>query len=156
MTVRVSRHDRGQTLYLSPGCGIPPLPLPPPLKVPDDTVFSGIPSGHGHPRLRVKDVRAKNIIFLCSERWGESFWAGTSARISAAAFWGFSRGGFPENACIGGAISERNLCEICRIKSPQNTEKHKTKLCAEVTERPLPKDPFFQLLTFSRISAKLF
>ena len=66
---------------------------------------------------------------------------------SAAAFWGFSRGGCPENACIGGAISERNLCEICRRKSPQNTEKHKTKLCAEVPERPLPKDPFFQLLT---------
>ena len=65
---------------------------------------------------------------------------------SAAAFGGFSRGGFPENACIGGAISERNFCEICRRKSPQNTEKHKTKLCAEVPERPLPKDPFFQLL----------
>ena len=66
---------------------------------------------------------------------------------SAAAFWGFSRGGFPENACIGGAISERNfhVIEICRRKSPQNTEKHKTKLCAEVPERPLPKDPFFQL-----------
>ena len=56
--------------------------------------------------------------------------------------WGFSRGGFPENACIGGAISERNFCEICRRKSAQNTEKHKTKLCAEVPERPLPKDPF--------------
>ena len=69
--------------------------------------------------------------------------------LSAAAFWGFSRGGFPENACIGGAISERNFCEICRRKSPQNTEKkHKTKLCAEVPERPLPKDPFFQLLSF--------
>ena len=67
--------------------------------------------------------------------------------LSAAAFWSFSRGGFPENACIGGAISERNFCEICRRKSPQNTEKHKTKLCAEVPERPLPKDPFFQLLT---------
>ena len=69
--------------------------------------------------------------------------------VSAAAFWGFSRGGFPENACIGGAVSERNFCEICRRKSPQNTEKHKTKLCAEVPERPLPKDPFFQLLTVS-------
>ena len=66
---------------------------------------------------------------------------------SAAAFWGFSRGGFPKNTCIGGAIAERNFCEICRRKSPQNTEKHKTKLCAEVPERPLPKDPFFQLLT---------
>ena len=63
--------------------------------------------------------------------------------FSAAAFWGFSRGGFPENACIRGAISERNFSEICRRKSPQNTEKHKTKLCAEVPERPLPKDPFF-------------
>ena len=72
---------------------------------------------------------------------------------SAAAFWGFSRGGFPENACIGGAISERNFCEICRRKSPQNTEKHKTKLCAEVPERPLPKDPFFQLLTHFLISS---
>ena len=67
--------------------------------------------------------------------------------LSAAAFWGFSRGGFPENACIGGAISERNVCEICRRKSPQNTEKHKTKLYAEVPERPLPKNPFFQLLS---------
>ena len=66
--------------------------------------------------------------------------------LSAATFWGFSRGGFPENACIGGAISERSFCEICRRKSPQNTEKHKTKLCAEVPEQPLPKDPFFQLL----------
>ena len=28
---------------------------------------------------------------------------------SAAAFWGFSRGGFPENAFIGGAISARNF-----------------------------------------------
>ena len=65
---------------------------------------------------------------------------------SAAAFWGFSRGGFPENACIGGAISERNFCEICRRKSAQNTENTKKKLCAEVPERPLPKDPFFQLL----------
>ena len=43
---------------------------------------------------------------------------------SAAAFWGFSRGGFPENACIGGAISERNFREICRRKAPQNTEKN--------------------------------
>ena len=66
-----------------------------------------------------------------------------SAFLSAAAFWGFSRGGFPENACFGGAISERNFSEICRRKSPQNTEKHKTKLCAEVPERPLPKDPLF-------------
>ena len=34
MTVRVSRHHRGQTLYLSPGCGIPPPPLRyPPLKI---------------------------------------------------------------------------------------------------------------------------
>ena len=32
---------------------------------------------------------------------------------------------------------------------PQNTEKHKTKLCAEVPERPLPKDPFFQLLSWA-------
>ena len=71
---------------------------------------------------------------------------GGLVQVSAAAFWGFSRGGFPENACIGGAISERNCCEVCRRKSPQNTEKHKTKLCAEVSERPLPKDPFFQLL----------
>ena len=60
----------------------------------------------------------------------------------------FSRGGFRGNACIGGAISERNFCEICRRKSAQNTEKHKTKLCAEVPERPLPKDPSFQLLNF--------
>ena len=74
-------------------------------------------------------------------------------RMSAAAFWGFSRGGFPENACIGGAISERNFCEICRRKSPQNTEKHKTKLCTEVPERPLPKDPFFQLLSMSTFIA---
>ena len=59
----------------------------------------------------------------------------------------FREGGFPENACIGGAVSERNFCEICRRKSPQNTEKHKTKLCAEVPERPLPKEPFFQPLT---------
>ena len=56
---------------------------------------------------------------------------------------GFSRGGFTENAGIGGAMSERHFCEICRRKSPQNTEKHKTKPCAEVPERPLPKDPFF-------------
>ena len=80
--------------------------------------------------------------------------------LSAAAFWGFSRGGFPENACIGGATSERNFCEICRRKSPQNTEKHKTKLCAEVPERPLLKDPFFQLLInwpfFTRISGRNF
>ena len=33
--VRVSRHHRGRTLYLSQRCGIPPpLPLPPPLKSP--------------------------------------------------------------------------------------------------------------------------
>ena len=37
-----------------------------------------------------------------------------------------------------GVISERNFCEICRRKSPQITEKHKTKL--------FPKGPFFQLL----------
>ena len=41
------------------------------------------PLGHGHPRLRVKDARANNLILLCSERWGEGFWAGMSARISA-------------------------------------------------------------------------
>ena len=29
------------------------------------------------------DVRAKSLIFLRSERWGESLWVGTSARISA-------------------------------------------------------------------------
>ena len=45
--------------------------------------FSKPTLGHGRPRLRVKDVRAKNYIFLSSERWGESFWAGTSARVSA-------------------------------------------------------------------------
>ena len=45
--------------------------------------FSGTPSGHGHPRLRVNDVRAKNFVLLRSERQGESLWAGTSARISA-------------------------------------------------------------------------
>ena len=66
-----------------------------------------------------------------------------SLRKSAAAFWGFSRGGFPENACIGGAVSERNFCEICRRKSPQNTEKHKTKLSAEVPERPPSQRPLF-------------
>ena len=42
-----------------------------------------------------------------------------------------------------GAISERNFCEICRRKSPQNTEKHKTKLCAEVPERPPSQRPLF-------------
>ena len=78
----------------------------------------------------------------------------TLLKISAAAFWGFSRGGFPENACIEGAISERNFCEICRRKSPQNTEKHKTKLCAEVPERPLPKDPLVQLLKISQSNWK--
>ena len=41
------------------------------------------PSGHGCLRLREKDVHAKNISFLRSQRWGERFWAGTSARISA-------------------------------------------------------------------------
>ena len=30
MTVQVSRHHCGKTVYLSPGCRIPPLPLPPP------------------------------------------------------------------------------------------------------------------------------
>ena len=30
VTVRVSRHHRGQTLYLSPGCGIPPPSVTPP------------------------------------------------------------------------------------------------------------------------------
>ena len=39
MTVRVSRHHRGQTLYLSPGCGIPPPSVTPPEKVPD---FKGL------------------------------------------------------------------------------------------------------------------
>ena len=34
MTVRVSQHHCGQTLYLSLWCGIPPLPLHPPLKNP--------------------------------------------------------------------------------------------------------------------------
>ena len=47
------------------------------------------PSGHGRPRLRVKDVRGKSCIFLCSERWGESFWARTSARISARTSTGY-------------------------------------------------------------------
>ena len=40
-------------------------------------------SGHRRPRLWVKDVSAKNLIFLRSERWDERFWVGTSARISA-------------------------------------------------------------------------
>ena len=31
----------------------------------------------------------------------------------------------------------------------QNTEKHKTKLCAEVPERPLPKDPFFSAADYT-------
>ena len=58
----------------------------------------------------------------------------------------FRKGVFQKMPAFGAAISEGNFCEICRRKSPQNTEKHKTKLCAEVPERPLPKDPFFQLL----------
>ena len=63
---------------------------------------------------------------------------------SAAAFWGFSRGGFPENACIGGAISERNCCEIRRRKSPQNTEKQQKKSSAQrFLNDPFPKTPFF-------------
>ena len=61
---------------------------------------------------------------------------------SAAAFWGFSRGGFPENACIGGTISERNFCEICRRKSPQNTEKHKQSSAQRFLNDPFPKTPF--------------
>ena len=102
----------------------------------------------GKPSLKVEGLKAP-----MSEEFRKT---GTAQEVrsqeqkvrdnSAAAFWGFSRGGFPENACIAGAISERNFCEICRRKSPQNIEKHKTKLCAEVPERPLPKDPFFQLL----------
>ena len=64
--------------------------------------------------------------------------------FSAAAFWGFSRGGFPENACIGGAISERNFCEIRRRKSPHNTEKHTKQSSAQrFLSDPFPKTPFF-------------
>ena len=40
-------------------------------------------------------------------------------------------------------VFERNVCEICRRKSAQNTEKHKTKLCAQVPERPLSQRPLF-------------
>ena len=58
----------------------------------------------------------------------------------------FREGVFQKMPAFGGAISERNFCEICRRKSAQNTEKHKTKLCAEVPERPLLGDPFFRLL----------
>ena len=70
--------------------------------------------------------------------------------ISAAAFWGFSRGGFPENACIGWAVSERNFWEICRRKSPQNTENTKQSSAQRFLNDPLPKDPFFQLLIIGK------
>ena len=41
VTVRMSRHHRGQTLYLSRRCGIPPLPLPPLKKSPIDMGKNG-------------------------------------------------------------------------------------------------------------------
>ena len=65
----------------------------------------------------------------------------------------FREGVFQKMPAIGGAISERNCYEICRRKSPQNTEKHKRKLCAEVPERPLPKDPFFSAADVNRVVA---
>ena len=60
--------------------------------------FSETPSGHGRPRLRVKDVCAKNFIFLHSEQWGECFWARTFTRISAVDVHGVSR---PKTLCFG-------------------------------------------------------
>ena len=107
--------------------------------------------GRGCDETSVNRRNLKNEKLLCSSPSRKSAQRASNPSApnkigAAAAFWGFLRGGFPENACIGGAISERNFCEICRRKSPQNTEKHKTKLCAQVPERPLPKDPFFQLL----------
>ena len=46
------------------------------------------------------------------------------------------------------ALEGQFLKEITVRFAGENSEhrKHKTKLCAEVPERPLPKDPFFQLL----------
>ena len=45
---------------------------------------------------------------------------------------------------IGGAVSERNFCEICRRKSPQNTEKNTKQSSAQrFLNDPFPKTPFF-------------
>ena len=46
-----------------------------------DESFSETPSCHGRPRPSGHGVRGNNLIFFAPR--GESFWAGTSARISA-------------------------------------------------------------------------
>ena len=48
---------------------------------------------------------------------------------------------------LGGVSSGHAIPQL----QPENSQKHKTKLCAEVPERPLPKDPFFQLLILLRL-----
>ena len=77
--------------------------------------------------------------------------------FSAAAFWGFSRGGFPENACIGGAISERDFCEICRRKSTQNTQNTQNKALRRgswTTPSQRPLFPNFWFLQRNRRNRK--
>ena len=70
---------------------------------------------------------------------------------SAAAFWGFSRGGFQKMPAFEGQFLKEIPVRFAganhlRTQKKKNTHTHKTKLCAEVPERPLPKDPFLQLL----------
>ena len=61
---------------------------------------------------------------------------------------GFFARGFPRK-CLHwrGQFLKQISVRFAGENHLKNTEKHKPKLCAEVPERPLPKDPFFQLLT---------
>ena len=59
-------------------------------------------------------------------------------------FGAFREGVFQKMPALEGAISERNCCEICSRKSPQNTEKNKKQSSAQrFLNDPFPKTPFF-------------
>ena len=64
-------------------------------------------------------------------------------QLSAAAFWGFSRGGFPENACIGGQFLKEISVRFAGEK-PLRTQKNTKQSSAQrFLNDPFPKTPFF-------------
>ena len=60
----------------------------------------------------------------------------------------FARGVFQKMPALEGQFPKEISVRFAGENHLRTQKKHKTKLCAEVPERPLPKDPFFQLLNF--------
>ena len=63
----------------------------------------------------------------------------------------FREGVFQKMPALEGQFLKEISVRFARENHLRTQKKHKTKLCAEVPERPLPKDPFFQLLIVAAV-----